>query len=143
LETFVCTEKRRAAEAKAAAAAEAYEEASAEQQVDGSERPVNDLTSSTAAGSGNTISSGQQELLDKYYAGGDIVSAKQTLRLLAEDARYGLQRGVLDTVADIISLVAMQQTEAYQTQVSCVAAVIQLERSELNISKRVILPATQ
>jgi hypothetical protein len=59
---------------------------------------------------------------------------------MAEDARYGLRCGVLDTVADIISLAAMQQTEAYQTQVSCVASVMILERSELNISKRAILP---
>ena len=58
---------------------------------------------------------------------------------MAEDAKYGLQRGVLDTVADMISLVAMQQTEAYNTHVRSIAVATILEKSELNIIKRVIL----
>ena len=135
----MCAEQRRTAEAEAAAAVEEYEEASKEQKADGSGGSINDSTGVTAASNGNAASGSQQELLDEYHAGGDTVSARQTLRLMAEDARYGLQRSVLDTVADIISLVAMQQTDTYQTQVRSIAAVMILERSGLNVSKRVIL----
>ena len=96
--------------------------------------------STAASSSGDNTLGGQQELLDEYHAGGDTVSARQTIRLMAEDAKYGLMRGVLDTVADMISLVAMQQTEVYRTQVRSIEVAMILEKSELNISKRVIRP---
>ena len=87
----MCTEKRRAAEKEEAKASAAYAEASVGQQVEGGGEPIAEVATAVYSGGSNTPG-GQQELLDEYHAGGDAMSARQTLRLMAEDAKYGLQR---------------------------------------------------
>ena len=116
-------EQRREAEATAEAAREAYEEEAASQPT---------VTSGVADKDEIKRAEVHQELIDEYDAGGETMSAQRTLRVMAEDARYGLQRSVLDTVADIVSLVAMQSTDSYNKHVLDIEVATVLEELELS-----------
>ena len=78
------------------------------------------------------------ELVEDYSKQGGSMPPQKTLIAMAEEAQYGLQQAILDTVADMMVFVSMQSTDTCMEYISTVTRAWKLESIALHILRRVV-----